>query len=351
VRGSEPGDVRQDPVRQVLRVLAAGGDAASCAALLSGRAVWWALLARPGSSLPGGDAELRQVVRMAGAAPGVAGAAAVRLGLEVLGTGLADGVPDGWPADPVTAADLAFPLAEALAGHVGVAVDLLRRAGGGWALDGLQDAALRGIALVSCDPSGAAVVQQAVAGWARGASAGPDAPDDRLPEAAVLGAFVAVREYGQRLTYALHGFAARNAALNRQDIFTWTAGLLQFLPGAVGSGAGIVLPFAAHLLHADGTWDNGADRGLTFGPEDSAAAANVQLGPGTGAAVATQARTAFLRTAAALGTPVPPRSPAWDAEEAALNAQPVPDMPRILGVELPSFTDVVELLRRPIRGR
>jgi hypothetical protein len=218
-------------------------------------------------------------------------------------------------------------------------------------LDRRQDAALRGLGLISCDPSGAAVVQQAVAGWALRAPADPDTPVDRLPAATALGAFVAVREYGQRLAYALHGFAAREAAVDRQNVFDWTAGLLQFLPGGVGSLAGVVVPFAAHRLHADGTWDNGADRGLVFGPEDSAAVANVQLGPGTGATVAARARAAFLRTAATLGVPVPPRSPVWRMEEVALNAHPIPDIPRFPGVEPPGFRDVEELLRRLIRRR
>jgi hypothetical protein len=75
-------------------------------------------------------------------------------------------------------------------------------------------------------------------------------------------------------------------------------------------------------MHADGTWDNGADRGLVLGPGDSVAVAPLQLGPDEAAAVAARARAAFVRTTAALGLPVPPASPAWHWEQAALDALP-----------------------------
>jgi hypothetical protein len=323
-RGGLPGKHREEPVAWVLRVLSQGNDSSACAALLADRSAWKALLGRPAASYLDGGYDLRQVVALAGAAHGPAGETAVRSGLEALGTGLSDGDPDHWPADRGTAASVAFSLAEGVAAHVTVATGGINVAGVGGTLDAMPDAALRGLGVIALDPSGSAVIQQALGTWALAQTTA----GDPLAAAAVVGGFVAVRQYGQRLAYALHGFEQRDDALARKSLFDWTVGLLQFAPGPVGAAAVVLTPLVAHVVGADGTWDNGRDTGLTFGPEDSAAAALVQLGGpegSTGEAIGQEARRSFVLTTCVLGLPLPPDSPEWDVMQALIDSVPFPD--------------------------
>jgi hypothetical protein len=322
-----------DPVTMVLDLLAGGTDPAPAAALLHDRTVWTALLNRTWPVSFGGAAPLLDLVAAAAADPGSAGDAAMRAGLEVLGTGLADGDPDHWPIDPVVAAAVSLPLARGVAAHVDVAVDLLAGAGRGEPLSDMADAALRGLGYVSVDPGGTAVMQDALRRWASGRPVRVGALEDGVldPVVAARGSVVAVRAYGQRLAYALHGFAERDAAVAGTTVYNWTIGLaLNHLPGAYGEVAGLVSPFVAHWLHADGTWDNGRNDGLTFGADDAAAVAGVEVSPeqlsGSVTALSEQARAAFAGASDRLGLPLPPTSPEWSALEAVFDGLPIPDL-------------------------
>lgn len=320
-----------DPVVEVVRFLAASGDQAASAVLLGDAAVWKALLGRPVAGFPDAGAALRQIVQLAGSAPGPHGEAAVHAGLTALGTGLADGDPDHWPADRATADALAFPLAQAVGSHPGTAAGVLLAAGAARApVTGGTDAALRGLGYLSIDAGAAAVVQTALGRWGRdhaGALIGGAMPVAPV----VVGSYVAVREYGQRLAYALHGFRMRDEAELRQGLWNWTAGLLLnvALPKWYADIGGAVEPFVAHLVGADGTWDNGRDTGLVFGREDAAAVAEVELSGPSGEAAGTigaAAATAFGRAGQVLGLPLPPESPQWSWVEAAIDAVPMPEL-------------------------
>jgi len=110
-------------------------------------------------------------------------------------------------------------------------------------------------------------------------------------------------------------------------MFDVTFGLAGYLPGAIGSAAGMGLPFAAHALGPDGTWDNGRDSGLVFGAGDGAAAGAVRLHqmPGAAAeAVAARAGKGFGLTSDILGVPRPPISPTWSWQRAAVEGAPLP---------------------------
>jgi hypothetical protein len=323
-----------DPVAEVLGHLAASGDPAASAALLGDGAVWKALLGRPVAGFPDDGAALRQVVALAGADPGPAGDAAVHAGLAALGTGLADGDPDHWPADRSTADALSFPLAQALALHPGATAGVLLAACARGPLTGASDAALRGLGYLSIEPGAAAEVQAALARWGAARLASPSPADVPVP-ALVVGSFVAVREYGQRLAYALHGFELRDEAELRQGLWNWTVGLLLnfALPKWYGDVGGAIEPFAAHLVGADGTWDNGRDTGLVFDAEDAAAVAEVELagaGGGDVARVGAAAQAGFGRAGRVLGLPLPPESPEWSWLEAALDAVPMPQLQSML---------------------
>lgn len=157
-------------------------------------------------------------------------------------------------------------------------------------------------------------------GWAneRTALAGPDP----LQIAAVEGAFVATREYGQRLAYALHGFEQQAAAELSKD--RWDAATTVLTaPVAPARRLGRILgsdPFekaldyGAMVVGWDGTWDNGVDEGLRFGRGVAVRAVLGSLpdeGPET-EMLATRAVVAYDRSLEALGRPSPPTSPVRD---------------------------------------
>jgi hypothetical protein len=215
-----------------------------------------------------------------------------------------------------------------------VAGDVLLATGTRHSIATMDDAALRGLGYLSIDPAATVPIGAALGRWMR--SQAPDVADlsGPPPAVAVTGSLVAVREYGQRLAYALHGFQMRDEAQTRQDLWNWTVGLLvDHIPGVAGAVAGLVEPFAAHFLDADGTWDNGRDTGLRFGRAAAVAAAQVQLGESQSAAAAAfaaQAGTAFEGTSRQLGLPLPPTSPTWHWWEAALEGLPLPDFRDLL---------------------
>jgi hypothetical protein len=309
-----------DPVAEVLRFLAAAGDPSAAAALLPDRPSWELVLRRPELAVAD-RAELIRFVELIGGAHGAAGDAAVRAGLEALGAGIADEDPNHWEVARSLADAVSLPLASALAAHPDVVPGVL--------LDAADGAALRALGYVSVDPGVGSLLGASVGDWARahaellGTSSRPVAP-------LVLGSFVAVREYGQRLAYALHGFELRDAAEAAQTFWKWTVGLLvDLLPKGAGELGGVIEPFAAHVLGYDGIWDNGQDTGLTFDRDDAVAAAEVQLSPDgvhPAGLFAAAAAAGYDRVARILGLPEPPAPPEWHWEQVLLDAAPVPDL-------------------------
>jgi hypothetical protein len=280
----------------------------SAAAAVLGEPAAWSLLL--GRSWADGGAALAEVAALAGADDGPDGERATRLALEALGHGLADGDPDGWTVDRAVAAVVSPALASAAAQHVtvltgalglGLDEELGRRAGD----------LLRGLGYLTLDEGASRTVRTALAEWAR-AQPVPTALDHGpLPPPVVVvpSAFLAVREYGQRLAYALHGFEAQAEAEHDELVWNLTAGTLV---ETFGRRAGPVLPiiegYAAMATGNDGWWDNGPDQGLRF-DRDDAAAAVLRLTPavGDGREVhAGSARAVFDRTSEALGHPRPP---------------------------------------------
>jgi hypothetical protein len=224
-----------------------------------------------------------------------------------------------------TVAAVAPALGEALAAHVAVAADALGVGVDGRLTEGRGDV-LRGLGYLTLDRGAAAAVGDALHGWARVqpvALAGTS-PSFPLPAVAVPSAYLAVQQYGQRLAYALHGYEEKEAAENRQAGWDCTIGLVvNLVSGRPGVGAGVIEGYAAILFGADGTWDNGADRGLVFDRGDAADAALAGLPPDRAAeAVTRQARAAYDRAAAALGLPRPPTSPESDYLEPLLGGMP-----------------------------
>jgi hypothetical protein len=304
-----------DPVALAFEVLVSGGETGPAADLLADRAVWDTVLARFWGD--GGEA-LSAVAALAGAEPGPAGAGAVRSGLEALGAGLSEkGDPENWTVRKEIAAAVAGSLGEGVATHVTVATEVLQVALEG-RLDGDADDVLRGLGYLTLDREAAAAVQSALVDWVRGQlpTMQGSSPEFPLTAVAVPGAYYAVQEYGQRLAHAIQGFEAQAAAEAAETVWNWTFGLAaELVPGVWGPMAGLAEGYGAILFGADGTWDNGVDRGLIFEREAAANGAIAQLGPDERAAareLAAQARAGYDRAAEALGRPGPPTSPEPD---------------------------------------
>lgn len=318
-----------DPVEQVIRFLAAAGDPSAAVAVLPDRASWEIVLQRSELAVSADDV-LRRMVELIAAVPGAAGDTAVRAGLEALGAGIADEDANHWLVVRSMADTVSFPLAAALAEHPDVLSGVLLAAAGSEAPSAADRLALRALGYVSVDPGSASVLGAAVAGWAR-AHAG-DIGELSLPVGALaVGSLVAVRENGQRLLYALHGFDARDAAESAHRVWNWTAyPVLNFAMPAWTCGIGAAVePFLAHAWKADGTWDNGRDTGLVFDRPDAEAVAEVELGSDSGQpddALRAAASTGFVRAGRVLGAPLPPESPEWDFWGALMGVGPGSDM-------------------------
>ncbi|SNR49168.1 hypothetical protein [Blastococcus mobilis] len=314
VERAVPANLRVPPVDPVPLVvgLLADSEAAEAATFLGGLHVWSAILAR---SWDDGGAAVADLVERAGAEQGPAGDSAVRAGLRALGAGLADGDPEDWRVDRGTAAAVAPALGRAVAGHIGVAVEALWVGVDGGS-GGTSDA-LRGLGHLTLARDAEASVAQALYDWARtqptafeGTSA--SAP---LPAVAVPAAYVAAKEYGQRLDHALDGFEAQEAAEEKEWWWDHTVGLVGFAPGAWGVGLGLVEGYLAITLDMDGTWTDPVDAGLSFDGADAASAARAGVASDSAEqarAVVDQARAAYERTADVLGRPEPPVSPRTD---------------------------------------
>jgi hypothetical protein len=303
-----------DPTVLAIGILADGGEPAPSAALLSDARVWEGLLGR---SWGDGGAALREVIALAGSESGPVGDHVVRTGLAVVGGGLSEGDPSGWTVNRHTVAAVAPALGAAVTGHLSVATYALGSIADGEVGERNGDI-LRGLGYLTVDREAATAITGALHRWASAQpvdlqGTGPLSP---LPVVAVPSAFLAVRQYGQRLAYALHGFEQQEAAESREWWWNLVIGLpVSFIPGPLGVGVGVGEGYAAILFGADGTWDNGADRGPVFDREDAAEAA--ADGPAaadatTADAVARQARATYDRAIRALGLPEPPESPETD---------------------------------------
>jgi hypothetical protein len=303
-----------DPLAAVLAHLAVT-DPASAAAVLSEPVAWPLLLARPWDD---GGAALAEVAALAGADPGRDGEAATRLGLEALGAGLGDdGDPAEWHVDRGTAAAVSPALASGVAQHATVATAVLGLGVDG-DLRGRATDVMRGLGYLTLDADAARTVGAALHQWVRTQPLPAEITCDPIPLPAVVvpSAYLAVREYGQRLDHALHGFEQQAEAEQRKTTWDATIGLLVEIPKRTGVGAffGVVEGYAAIALGFDGRWDNGEDDGLHF-DRDRAAGAVLNLAPADPVArqvLAGQARAVFDRTVEALGGPRPPASPAAD---------------------------------------
>ena len=85
------------------------------------------------------------------------------------------------------------------------------------------------------------------------------------------------------------------------------------IPRQWGVAAGVIVGYAAIPLGADGTWEDPPDTGLVFDAGTAVVEGLERVKPTTSAAeVARQIRTAFERTAGALGDPTPVESPPTD---------------------------------------
>jgi len=307
-----------DPQTLALSILSERNDPAASAGFLADHDVWRALLFRKWSD---GGAALGGVVEDAGRDSGARGALAVRTGLETIGTGLTLGDPSNWTISRDTVAAVSPALARAVAAHVGVAVEALSVGVDGRL--GADEDALRGLAYVTVERRGAEAMQRALVEWSREQvttleGTGPVSP---LPAVAVPSAYVAVREYGQRLTYALDGLEAKKSAEVRERVWDCTLGAAGLLRGGWGVGAGLIEGYAAIALDMDGTWEMDPDRGLHFGDDDAVdrAAGGLSAPTEDAAAVEEQARGAFDRTIRALGAAAAPESPRHDYLEPLLD--------------------------------
>ncbi|SFD88499.1 hypothetical protein [Blastococcus tunisiensis] len=327
-----------DPVAVAVRYVAHGGDPQAAAALLGDGRVWEAALARVWGD--GGQA-LADLVAAAGRAGGGAGARAVQLGLETIGAGLVEGDPAGWTVGRGVVAAVSPALGDAVAVNVeGVAGTLaaLSAEGAGSRAEAegtgsraeaegtgsRAEAEARGLGYLTVDGHAAAAVERALAEWAGGRPAGSGT--EPLPAVAVAAAYVAVQEYGQRLTYALDGFELRAAAEDRARLWNWTAGPLleavsfvRIAPVAVT--AEILGAYGPLVLDMDNTFSQSPDEGPRLAAEDAIARARETLPPDALAragAVAAQAEGAFLRVAERLGGPRAPVSAERDWTRATL---------------------------------
>ncbi|HEY0125921.1 MAG TPA: hypothetical protein VGB58_02155, partial [Blastococcus sp.] len=175
---------------------------------------------------------------------------------------------------------------------------------------------------VTVDRQAAASVEGALREWAAARPHDPAGSSiaDPLPAVAVPAAFLAVQEYGQRLTYALDGFELQAEAESREAWWNWTGGLLlegvSHLPvKPVAVVADVVGAYAPVLLDLDGTFEQAPDRGLRFSADGAGANALATLPSDLAAradAVRAQSEASYRRAAGRLGTPAAPSSPEKD---------------------------------------
>jgi hypothetical protein len=306
-----------DPVALAIEILADRGDPQVTASLLGDASVWEGLMNRRWAD---GGVAIGAVVREAALDDTGAGARAVRTGLEVVGAGLFEGRPLDWAVSRSSVGTLAPALASAVARHVTVVTNVL-----GLGLDGQLDGRagdlLRGLGYVTLHDEAAQTVGAAMQDWVRAQPLPADLGDGSAPLPAIVvpSAFLAVREYGQRLDYALDGFEAQSRAQWKEALWDVVVGIPTSIPTKLNpladAAIGLAEGYAAMALGFDGRWDNGHDEGLHFDGDAAADAvrALVPADPAVAEQLAGQARTYFERTTEALGGPRPPTPPEFDA--------------------------------------
>jgi hypothetical protein len=221
-----------------------------------------------------------------------------------------------WTVDEQVLDRLAPDLAGSVQRHPAEAARLLRLAAAGTALPAADDAALRGLGVLTWRPAVVPALASALAAEVAGAG-GDDAP-------VVLGGLVAVQGYGARLAHAVHEARARDRAVSRRLVVDLATAPLQVAQSTAASVVGLPLPFLTHAAGLDGTWQPEVDRGPVPTARD-AAAAGAPSGDLEGARAAA---AAFTATARALGTPAPPLPPDWTWYTTLLEALPVPEKER-----------------------
>lgn len=312
-----PGDAA-DPAAFAVGIVARGGEPEVAAALLGDDRVWEAALLRFWGD---GGTALGELVAEAARDSGPAGDRAVRVGLETIGGGLVEGDPSDRTVGRENVAAVSPALGAAVAAHVTVVTGPLTALASGDVDEGTGQL-VKGLGSVSVDRRAAAAVGAALWDWSAAqpldlAGSGPASP---LPAVAAPSAFLAVQEFGQRLTYALDGFELQEEAQNKEAFWNWTAGLaLQLISYApvkpVAVAADVVNAYGPILLDMDGTFDQQEDRGLRFDADGAARGALAFLPQDRAAqayAVGVQAEAAFRRSADTLGVPASPESPPED---------------------------------------
>jgi hypothetical protein len=307
-----------DPAALAVGIVAGGGEPEVAAALLADDRVWEAALLRFWGD---GGTALAELVAEAGRDSGPAGDRAVRVGLETIGGGLVEGDPGDRTVDRESVAAVSPALGEAVAAHVTVVTGPLTSLASGNVDEGTERL-VKGLGSVSVDRRAAAAVETALWDWSSAqpldlAGSGPASP---LAPVAAPSAFLAVQEFGQRLTYALDGFELQEEAQNKEAFWNWTAGLaLELVSYApvkpVAVVADVVNAYGPILLDMDGTFDQQEDRGLRFDADGAARNVLATLPPDRAAqayAVGVQAEAAFRRSAETLGVPASPESPPED---------------------------------------
>lgn len=298
-----------DPTGLAISILAGRGEPPRSAELLDDPLAWQAALGRVYDD---GGAALGRVVAQAGQEPGERGSRVARLALATAGSGLAGDDPANWTVNRETLAAVAPGVGAAVRDHIDVAVEALR-VGVDGTTRGAQADVVAGLGYVTLDRSAAGAIEGALSAWAevRPGALG-DAPSSA---AATLGAFVAVREFGQRSSHAMDALEDQAKAGARQFLWDRTFGIPALLPGPVSTLYGLLAGVAGSAWHNDGTWADRPDRGPVFVRADAAALARTALAPRGVAderAVIRQARTAFDLTAAALPIREAPLSPPSD---------------------------------------
>ncbi|UOY01021.1 hypothetical protein [Blastococcus sp. PRF04-17] len=297
-----------DPVAVGMGVLARSGAPHVVAGLLEEAAVWTEALSRWWRD--GGDAfgELVHQLRLDDSSTG---ARAVRVALEVIGSGLTPGDLSARTVRRDTVDAVSSSLAHAVAAHVPVAVEALSVGVDGLLRNG--GAPLRALGYLSVGSGGAAAMQEAILDWSRDRPVEPgDASSfSPAPAVAIPAAYMAAREYGQRLDHALDAYEIKEEAEAEAERWDKTFGLLGFLPGPWGLVGGVAEGSAAIALGMDGRFDAGVDRGLRFDADDAVDVASAATSPDRSvdlAALDEQARAAFARTGRALGDVAAPVS-------------------------------------------
>ena len=310
--GSDPSTA--DPVALVVEAVLRSGAPESAAELLQRSSDWTALLSRGWDDW--GEL-LGELVVLAAAAPPEQARTALRSGLVALGTGLADGHADGWPAWDLLVAGLAPSLMDALGRHVDVLTAPLW-VGATGVVDPVSELALRGLSRLSVEDL--AAFARLTGALERSVALRPGAlgalPDHALPVIVLPAALVAVNEHGWRLLHAVRENAAEDAAASRAAAWDHSIGLLLALCGGRGPLTGMVVGAAeagvTRLTGFDGHRVSRPDVGPRLSHWHAVARVQPLVGvedPMTRERVAVEASRAFARTGNLLGVPVPRSTP------------------------------------------